>query len=79
MVADGSYLPANVSRESWVDVEIEVKQSMKSYLDALDAELSTQPGFKKPPTKTVQKYRTTSLTDPDSGYINHGSGLLVTT
>lgn len=25
MAADGSYLPANVSRESWVDVEIEVE------------------------------------------------------
>ena len=27
MVADGSYIPANVSRESWIDVEIEVEQS----------------------------------------------------
>lgn len=73
MVADGSYLPANVSRESWVDVEIEVEQSMYSYLDSLDEELSMQPGFKKPPTRVVQKHRTTSRTDPDSGYINHGN------
>ena len=73
MVADGSYLPANVSRGSWVDVEIEVKQSMQSYLDALDEELAAQPGFKAPPTRTIQKRRTTSQTDPDSGYINHGS------
>lgn len=73
MVADGSYLPANVSRESWVDVEIEVEQSMHSYLDSLDEELSMQPGFKKPPTRVVQKHRTTSRTDPDSGYINHGN------
>ena len=73
MVADGSYLPANVSRGSWVDVEIEVKQSMQSYLDALDEELATQPGFKIPPVRTVQKRRTTSQTDPDSGYINHGN------
>ena len=46
---------------------------MQSYLDSLDEELSNQPGFKKPPTKIVRKCRTTSQTDPDSGYINHGS------
>ena len=73
MAADGSYIPANVSRESWIDVEIEVEQSMQSYLDSLDEELSNQPGFKKPPTKIARKRRTTSQTDPDSGYINHGS------
>ena len=73
MAADGSYIPANVSRESWVDVESEVEQSMQSYLDSLDKELSKQPGFKKPPTRTDKKRRTTSRTDPDSGYINNGS------
>lgn len=65
MAADGSYIPANVSRESWVDVETEVEQSMQSYLDALDEELSQQPGFKKPPERTIKKRRTTSRTDPD--------------
>lgn len=54
MAADGSYIPANVSRESWVDVETEVEQSMQSYLDALDEELSQQPGFKKPPERTIK-------------------------
>ena len=73
MAADGSYIPANVSRESWIDIEIEVEQSMQSYLDSLDEELSNQPGFKKPPTRIAKKRRTTSQTDPDSGYINHGS------
>ena len=73
MVTDGSYIPANVSRESWVDVEVEVEQSMQSYLDCLDEELAQQPGFKKPPVKIVKKHRTTSRTDPDSGYINHGN------
>jgi len=28
MAADGSYIPANVSRESWINVETEVEQSM---------------------------------------------------
>ena len=73
MATDGSYIPANVSRDSWVDVEVEVERSMQSYLDSLDEELSNQPGFKKPPTKIVKQCRTTSKTDPDSGYINHGS------
>ena len=39
MVAHGSYIPANVSRNSWIDVEEEVTQSMQSYLDCLDEEL----------------------------------------
>ena len=59
MAADGSYIPANVSRESWIDVEIEVEQSMQSYLDSFDEELSNQPGFKKPPTRISKKRRTT--------------------
>lgn len=45
---------------------------MQSYFDSLDEELSNQPGFKKPPTRIAKKRRTTSQTDPDSGYINHG-------
>ena len=73
MVADGSYIPAEVSRDSWIDVEHEVEQSMHSYLDALDKELSEQPGFKKPPARIVKTKRTTSTTDPESGYIHYGS------
>lgn len=72
MAADGSYLPAQVSRNSWVDLETTVEQSMFSYLDALDQELSEQPGFKKPPIRTVKKKVTTSTTDPECGYIHHG-------
>ena len=70
--ADGTYLPANVSKESWMDTEVEAELSMQSYLDRLDEELSKQPGFKRPPVKTIRKRRTTSKTDPDSGCINHG-------
>ena len=73
MAADGSYLPANVSRNSWVDVELEVEESMQSYLDRLDEELAAQPGFKRPPARVVKKRHTTSLTDPDAGYVNHGT------
>lgn len=73
LAVDGSYLPANASRASWVDVEVEVEHSMQSYLDQLDEELAAQPGFRKPPVKKVTKRRTTSTSDPDCGYINHGT------
>ena len=73
MASDGSFVPSNVSRGSWTDVEHSVTKSMQSYLDALDDELAGQPGFKKPPDRTVVETRTTSITDPDTGYINHGS------
>lgn len=69
--ADGTYLPANVSKNSWIDTEVETELSMQSYLERLGEELSKQPGFKKPPAKTIKKRRTTSKTDPDSGCINH--------
>ena len=72
LAADGTYLPANVSRDSWIETEVEAELSMQSYLDRLDEELSKQPGFKKPSIKTIKKRRTTSKTDPDSGCINHG-------
>ena len=72
LAADGTYLPANVSKESWIETEVETELSMQSYLDCLDEELSKQPGFKKPPAMRIKKRRTTSKTDPDSGCINHG-------
>ena len=73
MTSDGSYIPAEVSRNSWIDIEVEVEQSMLSYLDDLDQELVSQPGFKKPPTRTVTKKITTSTTDSECVYIHHGS------
>ena len=33
MAADGTYLPANVSKNSWIDTEVETELSMQSYLD----------------------------------------------
>lgn len=72
LAADGTYLPATVSKDSWIDTEVETELSMQSYLDRLDEELSKQPGFKRPPAKTIRKHRTTSKTDLDSGCINHG-------
>ena len=45
-----------------MDTEVEAELSMQSYLDRLDEELSKQPGFKRPPVKTIRKRRTTSGT-----------------
>lgn len=73
IASDGSYIPAGVSRNSWIDIEVEVKQSMLNYLDDLDQELAAQPGFKKPPTHTVIKKVITSTTDLECGYIHHGN------
>ena len=44
MASDGSYIPAEVSRNSWIDIKVEAGQSMLSYLDDLDQELASQPG-----------------------------------
>ncbi|MET0017721.1 transposase [Oscillibacter sp.] len=55
MVDDGSYIPAQVSKSSWIEVEEVVEVSMQSYLNALDQELAEQPGFKKPSVHTEKK------------------------
>ena len=73
VVADGSYIPANVSKNSRVDVKTQVEFSMQSYLDDLDKELAQQPGVKAPATRMTESTRTTSTTDMDSEYINHGT------
>lgn len=70
LAVDGTYLPANVSKDSWIDTEVETELSMQSYLDRLDEALSKQPGFRKPLAKTIRKRRTISKADPDSGCIN---------
>ena len=45
LAADGTYLPANVFKDSWMDTEVEAELSMQSYLDRLDEELSKQPRY----------------------------------
>ena len=54
LAADGTYLPANVSKDSWIDTEVETELSMQSYWDRLDDELSRQPGFKSPMAKRIK-------------------------
>ena len=73
MASDGNFIPSEVFRNSWIDAEGEIEQSMLSYLDNLDQKLTSQPGFKTPPKHTITKKITTSITDPECGYIHHGS------
>lgn len=64
--------PAEVSRNSWIDIEVEVEQSLLNYLNDLDREPGPQAEFKKPPSSIVTKKVTTSATDPECGYIHNG-------
>lgn len=73
LVADGSYIPVQASKSSWVEVEYDVEGSMQSDLNAFDEEPANQPGFKKPPVHIENKKRSTSSTDPDCGGISHGN------
>ena len=73
MASAGSYIPAEVSRSSWIDIEVGVEQCMQRNLVHLDQELASQPGFKKPSSHTVTKKIITNTIDPECGYIHHGS------
>ena len=72
LAADRTYLQSNISKYSWIAIEVETELSMQSYLDCLDVELSKQSSFKRHSVKTPRKRCITRKTHPDSGYINHG-------
>ena len=69
-VADGSFLPSNVSWESRYDAVETVNRSTIKYLEELDEELSSMPGYTKPENEEVQKECLKSHTDPECGYIH---------
>ena len=48
------------------------RESMLSYLDDLDQELASRLEFEMPPSHTVTKKISTSMTSPECGYIHHG-------
>ena len=73
VVADGSFLPANVSLKSSIEVVETVQQSSIRYLDELEKEMSEIAGYQPPVTKEVTKRSLKSSTDPDCGYINQKS------
>ena len=73
LAVDVSYIPTEVSRNSWIDIEeTEVEQSMLSYLDDLEQEHAAQRDLKSPHSyghKKVHNQHNRSRV----GYIRHGS------
>jgi transposase len=70
-VSDGTFIPANVSWESRVEVIRLVEKSTVEYLGALDEELKATKGYVETTPMIVEKKELKSATDPDCGYIHH--------
>ena len=70
LVADGSFLPANISVQSSVEVIETIQQSSIHYLNELEKEMSELPGYQPPKPREIQKRTLKSQTDRDCGYIN---------
>jgi transposase len=69
-VCDGSFIPANVSWQSRVEITRFVEKSTVDYLDALDEELKKTEGYVPPYPTITEKKELKSITDPDCGYIH---------
>lgn len=57
VVSDGSFIPANVAQSSITEIQQEVEQSTVHYLDALDDELRSRPGYKVPVVAKIEKIK----------------------
>ncbi len=55
LVADGSFLPANISVQSSIEVTEIVQQSSIKYLNELEKEMSELPGYQPPKPREIQK------------------------
>lgn len=69
-VADGSFIPSNVSCNSCQESIETVKKSTVKYMEELEEELSSMPGYTEPKEETEEKKSLKSSTDWDCGYIN---------
>jgi len=69
-VSDGTFIPANVSWESRVQITKQVEKSTVEYLDALDEELRAIKGYVEAPPIVIEKMELKSTTDPECGYIH---------
>lgn len=54
-VADGSFLPSNVSRDSRYEAVESIKHSTIKYMEELDAELAAMPGYSEPEEVETEK------------------------
>ena len=69
-VADGSFLPSNVSWSSRYEAVESIKHSTTKYMEELDAELAAMPGYSEPEDVETEKKCLKSHTDKDCGYIH---------
>ena len=69
-VSDGSFIPANVSWASRVEISRVVEKSTVDYLEVLDEELRTTEGYVQASPVLVEKKELRSSTDSDCGYIH---------
>lgn len=69
-VADGSFLPANISVQSSIEATETVQQSSIKYLNELEKEMSELPGYQLPKPREIQKRTLQSRTDLDCRYIS---------
>jgi transposase len=69
-VSDGSFVPANVSWQSKVEVTMLVEKSTVDYLEALDEELKKTEGYVPAYPTVMEKKELKSKTDVDCGYIH---------
>ncbi len=63
-IADGSFLPSNVSWDSRYEAVETVQRSTVKYMEELEAELSFMPGYKEPENVKKEKESLKSRTDP---------------
>ena len=69
-IADGSFLPSNVSWNSRYEVVENVNRSTIKYMSELEEELASMPGYRKPENEETEKKSLKSRTDPECGYIH---------
>ena len=68
--SDGSFIPANVSWASKIEITKVVEKSTVDYLEALDEDLKKTEGYVPPYPTVIEKKELKSKTDPDCGYIH---------
>lgn len=54
-VADGSILPSSVSWDSYYEAVKRINRSTIKYMEELESELSSMPGYKKPENVETEK------------------------
>lgn len=69
-VADGSFLPSNVSWDSRYEAVETVNRSTVKYMAELEEELVSMSDYRKPENEETQKESLKSRTDPECGYIH---------